>query len=74
VKNKVADALSRSAHSSTELNVISYVTPAWVQLVMDTYSNDETAKELLAKLALSPSVVLDYTLKDGLIRWKNRSG
>jgi iron only hydrogenase large subunit-like protein len=70
VENNVANALSRRVHSSTEFNVISSVTPAWVQLVMDTYSNDAAAKELLAKLALSPSVVPNYTLKDGLIIWK----
>jgi hypothetical protein len=68
VENKMVDALSRTIHSSSELNVVSSVTPTWVQLVMDTYSNDATAKELLANLALSPYALPDYTLNDGLIR------
>jgi hypothetical protein len=68
VENRVEDALSRRVHSSIDLNLISSITPAWIQVVMDSYINDATAKELLAILALSSSSIPDYTLKDGLIR------
>jgi hypothetical protein len=56
---------------SHEQNVVSSVSPTWLQLVQDSYMNDPFAQELIAKLALSALAVLNYTLKDGLLRYKN---
>jgi hypothetical protein len=52
--------------------VVSFVSPTWLQRVHDSYMNDSFAQDLLAKLALSAVAVPNYTLKDGLLRYKER--
>ena len=39
---------------------------------MESYSHDDRAQELLAKLAMAPDSVTNFTLRDGLLRYKCR--
>jgi hypothetical protein len=52
--------------------VVSSVSPTWLQQVQASYMNDSFSQDLLAKLALSAAAVPNYTLKDGLLRYKTR--
>jgi hypothetical protein len=44
----------------------------WPEAVVASYSQDARAQELLAKLAVSPDSVPNFTLHDGLLRYKSR--
>jgi hypothetical protein len=69
-ENQAAYALSR--YGPTEINVVSVVIPQWLTDIQHTYNSDSKTKELVAKLAIDSAVVAHFSLKDGLIRYKNR--
>jgi hypothetical protein len=72
VDNKVADALSRVTQApSYEISAISIVKPLWLQEIQEFYTIDPQAAKLLSELSISSPVGL-YSLKDGLIRYKQR--
>lgn len=50
-ENTVADGLSRVSHLMT-IPAVSTVTPIWIQEVLNSYTTDPTAQELLAKLSI----------------------
>lgn len=50
---------------------MSYLQPAWLQKVTDGYTAHPETKELLSALSLQ-SPLGHFSLKDGLIRFKNR--
>ncbi|WVZ62540.1 hypothetical protein U9M48_012279 [Paspalum notatum var. saurae] len=64
--NRAADALSRRPHSG-ELNAVSTL-----DAVVQGYSADDQAQSLLARLALQPDAVPHFTLRDGILRYKQR--
>jgi hypothetical protein len=68
--NGAADALSR--RPSAELYNISSATPQWLLQVMDGYKNDDQAQKLLAALSVTPAPLGPYTLKAGILRYKDR--
>ena len=70
--NKAADALSRKPTTvQSELLALSTVQPVWFQEVMNGYMHRPATSNLLAALSIkSPQGF--FTLKDGLIRYKNR--
>ena len=71
-ENKAADALSRRPGTGdNELLAISLVQPVWFQEVMDGYMKHPSVSKLLAALTVQ-SPMGHFTLKDGLIRYKNR--
>ena len=47
-----ADALSRVAHLMS-LQAVSSVQPAWIQEVLNSYTTDPQAQQLLTRLAIS---------------------
>jgi hypothetical protein len=69
--NKVVDALSRQAESPT-LTAISTVTPKWLEIILEGYTQDDQTKQLLSELSLTGSNEKGFTLYDGLIKYKNR--
>jgi len=72
VDNKVADALSRVSQApSYDISAISMARPLWLQEIQDSYATDSQAVKLLSKLSISSPVGL-HSLKDGLIRYKQR--
>lgn len=68
---KAADALSRWT-PSTEIQAISECIPTWMQKLKQGYEEDDQAKKLLMELAVSPEAHQDYTLKEGVLRYKGR--
>jgi len=68
--NGAADALSRAGHLFT-LQAVSKGTPVWIQEILNSYTTDSKAQELLAQLAIS-SPDQGYTLHQGLIRCKGK--
>ena len=51
-ENVAADALSRVAHLMS-LQAVSSVQPAWIQEVLNSYTTDPQAQQLLTRLAIS---------------------
>ena len=51
-ENVSADALSRVAHLMA-LQAVSSVQPAWIQEVLNSYTTDTQAQQLLTRLAIS---------------------
>ena len=72
VENRVADALSRCPNPTSSLLAISQAQPVWLQAIVDLYHRNTEAQELLTKLAVCSGQDGQYTLRDGLIRYKNR--
>lgn len=72
MENRGADALSRRPHSGLELFGLSKGTPQWLLDVVDGYSHDPKAQQLLSELALKPSSTRPYSLQKGIIRYKGR--
>lgn len=70
--NRVADALSRRPHEPASLMAISTCVPSWSSAITLGYSDDAEAQNLLAKLAVDPAAVKNFTLRDGLLRYKNK--
>lgn len=67
-----ADALSRVDHATLATLNTSQCTPVWLQEVIQGYQDDPQSLDILAKLAIKESDVPDFTLKDGLLRYKGK--
>jgi hypothetical protein len=70
-ENRVADALSRRIPKDQSL-AISMSSPQWLDRVTSAYAQDPTAQDLLTKLVVSPSFVPNFSLVNGIIRYKQR--
>ena len=70
-ENVAADALSRVAHLHT-LQAVSLVKPDWVQEVLNSYTTDARAQQLLQQLAVTSPDPVGYSLDNGLIRHHNK--
>lgn len=69
--NKHSDALSRIRCKIHTLIACS-AKPAWISEVVASYKNDLKCKDLLVQLTTSPRTVLNYTLQQDVLRYKNR--
>jgi hypothetical protein len=47
-------------------------TPLWLQDVMNGYQSDQTSLDLISKLSINFAAIPNYTLSDGLLRYKGR--
>lgn len=72
VDNRAADALSRKPHVEESLLAFSHLQPAWMQEILDIYNENEQAKQLLLKLLVQSEPDDHYSLRNGLIRYKER--
>uniref|UniRef100_A0A0A8XQA2 Uncharacterized protein n=1 Tax=Arundo donax TaxID=35708 RepID=A0A0A8XQA2_ARUDO len=72
--NRVANALSRRGPDSVQVLAVAMYKPQWLEEVSAGYQNqnESSVQDILAKLAISPSAVPLFSLKDGLLRYKNR--
>lgn len=68
----MADALSRKSSHDSICAAVSSCTPQWVSSVLEGYQTDEVALAMLAKLAIDPLSVPNFTLSEGVLRYKNR--
>lgn len=71
-ENRVADALSRRAHTEASCLALSACSPQWCQAIIDGYLLDKETKQLLAKLVVDSSAVPNFSLQDGLLKFNNR--
>ena len=69
--NRVADALSRIGHPE-ELSAISAPVPSWLDAIIQSYASDARAQELMAKLAISANSEPNFSMHQGLLRYKGR--
>lgn len=69
--NQAADALSRQQEKS-ENNAVTTCIPAWTANLIQGYADDPVAKDLLAALAVKPDADSNFSLREGLLRYKNR--
>jgi len=69
--NIAVDALSRVAHMMA-LQAVSVVQPAWVQEVLNSYTTDSRAQQLLQRLAITSPDNQGYSLDRGLIWYQGK--
>ncbi|XP_073354821.1 uncharacterized protein [Aegilops tauschii subsp. strangulata] len=73
VTNRAADALSRCEHKpESEMAAISICKPKWLEAIKHSYQADPAAQQRMTKLALAPDSEPDYTLQDGILRFRGR--
>lgn len=71
--NRAADALSRKCpQPEGELLAMSTSVPAWLGELTTGYKNDAATSRILAEVSLGGSQQPNFTLKDGLLRYKGR--
>ena len=70
-ENVVADALSRRDENAACQSIIAIVS-GWMKELEESYEKAGWLREILAQLVVNPTVVLDYTLTNGLVRYKGR--
>jgi hypothetical protein len=70
--NRAVYALSRHPAPLLELSALSTCSPAWIQKVQEGYKMDSKAHELLSALAIAPDSIPHFTLKESILRYKNR--
>lgn len=68
--NLAVDALSRVGHMMA-IHAVSAVQPTWIQEVLNSYTTDPSAEQLLQQLAISSPDHQGYSLQKGLI-WHQR--
>lgn len=72
-ENAVVDALSRKTHASVEtIAALIACQPVWLEDIIVGYDQDDTAKSLLASLAINPDAKPLFTRDKGLIRHNGR--
>jgi hypothetical protein len=74
VDNGAADALSRRPVSESESSLfsISSGTPQWLTQVVEGYSSDAHAQQLLSELSVTGHSQGNFTLSQGILRYKGR--
>lgn len=73
VENGAADALSCFPLDSVmELSAVSSIVPDWIKEVIDGYATDLDACTKVRTLCISADAVPDFSLKDGVLYFKNR--
>jgi hypothetical protein len=70
-ENKVADALSRVGFHFN-INVITTVVSIWIQEVVNSYHTDSQATSLLQELVVHNPNSQEYSLSEGVIRYKDK--
>jgi hypothetical protein len=67
----VAGTLSRRSHSE-QLSAVSAPIPSWLNEIMSSYQSDARAQDLLTKLAVAGASKPNFSLHQGLLRYKGR--
>jgi hypothetical protein len=70
--NRAADALSRRPEPEASLYAISQLHPAWILDIIAAYNGDQQALELFTHLSVKTDGDPVFSLRDGVIRYKNR--
>jgi hypothetical protein len=70
-ENRAVDALSRRPQTDHIMS-ISTAVPLWINDILSSYAQDEKCKELETQLRVNPASVPNFTLNNGIIRYKTR--
>ena len=70
-ENLAADALSRVGHLLA-IQAVSSLQPVWVQELLNSYTTDPRAQQLLAQLAIKSPDEHGYSLDKGVIKFQNK--
>lgn len=70
-ENRAADALSRAPIEPAAM-ALSIVKPVWLEEVQNTYTQDDSCLQLIAKLSITPTSIPGYTLSNGILRHKGK--
>jgi hypothetical protein len=76
IENSAVDALSRKPACSdatvadSSCCAISCAQPTWLQEVLVSYDTDSSTQRLLTKLAMDNSAIPDFSLHNGILRYK----
>lgn len=68
-ENKVADALLRKG---TQMMSITMAVPTWIEIVENSYLNDDQCKEIMEQLSIVSNPDSNYTYHSGILRYKGR--
>jgi hypothetical protein len=74
----VANALSRKLGSAVLTDVsesycaISACQPQWLQATVDEYDQDQFSNDMVAKLMVDGAAVPDFSLVNGVLRFKSK--
>lgn len=71
IDNGAAGALSRRRHPE-QILAISSVKHQWLEAVVHSYQADPTATKLLSQLATQPDSLPQYSMTQGVIRYRGR--
>jgi hypothetical protein len=69
--NQAADALSRRPQE-IQVMAISSAVPLWITEVLDSYASNNKCKELEEQLRVATSAVPNFTMVNGIIRYKGK--
>lgn len=72
-KNRVTDALSRREEEELSLCAITTTNPTWMEEIAQSYEHDPMALQLLTELITSPVNKPDFSLQQGIIRYKQEN-
>lgn len=71
--NRAADALSRcESPEILQLSALSVCVPTWLDEVTAGYVDDPHTRSLMAQVLLKPASFPQYTVQDGVLRYKGR--
>ena len=68
--NRAADALSHRPTHNSSVYTLSTVQPAWLEEIVQSYSNDPFCTSLIQKLSVNSSADPNFTLDGGLLCYK----
>jgi hypothetical protein len=71
-ENRVADALSRHPSPPAQPMALSGTIPVWLDKVQEGYNTNPKSQQLITALAADPHAIANYTLINGILRYKNR--
>lgn len=73
-ENRVDVALSRKSSHHLQCAAISTSSPVWLNEIMNGYLQDEHVVSMMSKLAIDASVVPNFSLVNGLLKYRAESG
>lgn len=68
--NTAADALSRRPHAESQVLALSCAQPSWLEEIVQSYTADAKAQELLQQLSVQPDSKPNFQLLNGIVRYK----
>lgn len=71
-ENRVVDALSRKSSHDSECSAVTACSPKWIQEVLNGYHQDPHASSILTKLLLDEQAVPNFSIHQGLLKYKGR--